>query len=365
MEPLRKPLALGDIFDRTFSVIGKTFLRNLCIGIIVLAPAAYILSIGTQAYFSAISEMVSHFPQTKTSIHAQQGTENKEPQQDDEASESSPQEEPAVSNQPKTPEDTMNAVRPMLSAFGLAGLAYLFFVCASISSRALCSRIICKEFDGEQLSWNEIFTSGSLRMIFKSLGQVFLEALVYIGTMVIVTILAVVCVFFGKIGIVFMVLIIVSSLALMLFFNIRWTFTVVTIVNEDVGAMQSFVRSTSLVKDHWWRTLGITMLLGFIIMFGISLIVTPVGFYLMWDFYSAYFKSLGAPAPDPMQSIKLLGSLGWGFGIMIAVDALLKLLVEPAYKCAMYFDLRARHNEFEPKPESPMNALFHSKNLPQ
>jgi hypothetical protein len=57
----------------------------------MLAPAAYILSLGTQAYFSALSQMVSHFPQTKTSIHVQKGIENEEPQQRDEASESNPQ----------------------------------------------------------------------------------------------------------------------------------------------------------------------------------------------------------------------------------------------------------------------------------
>ena len=189
--------------------------------------------------------------------------------------------------------------------------------------------------------------------------------LVYIGIIVIAVILSVICAFFGKIGILFMVIIIVCSMALMFFFNIRWTFTVVTIVNEDAGAMQSFVRSTSLVNGYWWRTLGITMLFGFIMVFAISLIVTPVGFYLMWDFYSAYFKSLGSHKPDPMQSIKMLGSIGWGLGIMIAVDSLLKLLIEPAYKCAMYFDLRARHNEFEPKPESPSTPIFNSENLPQ
>jgi hypothetical protein len=148
MEQLRTPLVRGNIFDHTFSVIGKTFLRNFCIGIIILAPAAYILSLGTQAYFSALSQMVSHFPQTKTSIHVQKGTENEEPQQGDEASESNPQEEPTVSGQPTSPEDTMNAVRPMLSAFAFASLAYLLFVCASISSRAFCLHNICKEFNG-------------------------------------------------------------------------------------------------------------------------------------------------------------------------------------------------------------------------
>ena len=217
MEQLRKPLALGDIFDRTFSVIGKTFLRNLFVGIIVLTPAAFILTSGTQAYFSALSQMASHLPQTKTSIHAQQETKNNEPQQSDEPSESSPKEKPAISSQPASRDDAMKAVFPMLSAITLAGFAYLLFSCASISSRALCSRIICKEFNGEHLSWKEIFTAGGFRIVFKSLGQVFLELLVYIGTVVIATILAVICVFFGKIGIVFMVMIIVCSIVLMLF----------------------------------------------------------------------------------------------------------------------------------------------------
>jgi hypothetical protein len=365
MEPLRQPLALGDIFDRMFSMIGKTFMRNLYVGIVVLVPAAVVLALGMQVYFSALSQMVSHLPQPKTGIHSQKETENKELQQSEEASEATSEEESTVSSKPESPDDAMKAVFPMLSALSLAGLSYLLFACASVSSRALCSRIICKEFNGEHLPWKSILTAGGVRIVFKSLGQVFLESLVYSGTIVIATILAVLCAFFGKIGIVFMVITIVCALALMLFFNIRWTFTVVAIANEDIGSMQSFVRSTSLVKEHWWRTLGITMLLGFVTMFAISLIVTPVGFYLMWDFYSAYFKSLGSNTSDPMQSFKALSSLGWGFGVIIAVDALLKLLVEPVYKCAMYFDLRARHSEFETKPESPLSELFHSGNFPQ
>lgn len=354
MNPLRQILSLGDIFDRTFTVIGKSLIRNLFTGAVFIVPAAFLLAFGLQTYFETISTTMANLPKTQTGIQSQQETETLETQEeDDDSDDPSEAAIKSTQQQPPSTDEAKSIALPILGSLLFAGFAYLIFAGASVSGQALCSYVICKEFNGETFSWSEFFSSSGARILFNSLGQVFLESLVYIGIMVVAFILMVIAALFGTMGILLMVFVVICSGALMLFLKVRWTFTIAAIANEGVGPMQSFVRSTSLVRGNWWRTLGITFLFAFIAMFAISLIVTPVGFFLMWDFYSAYFKSLGVHGTqNPAETMKMLSSLGWGFGIIIALDALLKLLVEPAYKCAMYFDLRARHQEFEPIPET-------------
>jgi hypothetical protein len=353
MEALRRPLDLGDIFDRTFAVVGKTLVRNLFIGTIFFVPAAFFLALGFQTYFSSFADFVSQIPHTNAEMHIQQGEQNKPSTENDEPS-------PGIQNKKNEtqkqlpPEEAMKASFAILGAFFLAGTAMLFFLAASICGRALCSYIVCTECNGGHVPWNEIFSRTSGTVIRRSLGQTLLESLVYIGTTFVIMAAVIIAVIFKKIGILIMIVLLIGCVVMTVFLSVRWSFTVMAIASEQTKALDSFGRSATLVRSHWWRTFGVLLLLGCITGFAVSLVTTPVGFLALWDFYSAYFHSLGshAASSEPMQAAKMLGSIGWGFGVIIALSGLMKLLIEPAYKCVMYFDLRARHDEFPENPES-------------
>lgn len=47
----------------------------------------------------------------------------------------------------------------------------------------------------------------------------------------------------------------------------RWAFAQAVIMVENAGATQALARSAELVKDQWWRTFGINLLLGIIVGF--------------------------------------------------------------------------------------------------
>ena len=59
--------------------------------------------------------------------------------------------------------------------------------------------------------------------------------------------------------------------------------------------------------------------------------------------------------PDTMEAMKLLSSMGIRMGIISAVSSILSLLITPLISVVMYFDLRAKKNEFadDQTPEEP------------
>jgi len=144
-----------------------------------------------------------------------------------------------------------------------------------------------------------------------------------------------------------MILLIAGVFASYLF--ISWTFTVVAIAWEDSGVFQSFSRSSFLVKGFWWRTLGILLLLTIIAQFAVSIITTPVQLFALWGFFSKYFSLISSVAEGASESIEFLelfDSIGIGLGIVMFVSYALLLLITPLIPVIMYFDLRARKNEF-------------------
>ena len=57
MNPQFLPLTLGDIFEKTFSLFGKTFVRNLIIALIFLMVPIVVMVIAADAFYSSIADM--------------------------------------------------------------------------------------------------------------------------------------------------------------------------------------------------------------------------------------------------------------------------------------------------------------------
>ena len=68
-------------------------------------------------------------------------------------------------------------------------------------------------------------------------------------------------------------------------------------------------------------------------------------------------SSLQNGSVDRFEVLGLFDSLGVGMGIVMFVSYVLSLLITPLISVVMYFDLRARKNEFTESTELPTEPV--------
>ncbi len=313
MPPLSiAPMALGDIFDRLFKLIGKTWIRNLTIAAIILGPAGLIMGASADMGFSQLAVLM----------------------------------------------ESRDYVDPFSAAeiSTMIGFALWFAVgltlmlVGTVIATVAVTILGCAEMSGESLSWQEALSRTFHIRVVKVFGQYILEgalitAIVIIPYMFLIVGIAVDSLGMGFIG----GLTFFAALLAAIYLGISFAFTVPAISWEDADVIESFKRSWSLVRGNWWRTFGILVLMGIMVSFASSIIMTPFYMIFLWDFFKAYFDAISAIAGgenDPTIFVTMIRSLGFGIGIISALSTIIQLLVTPLYTVVMYFDLRARRGEF-------------------
>ena len=142
--------------------------------------------------------------------------------------------------------------------------------------------------------------AGTARRYFAMFGIGILTLLVGLGAVAIVTITVVIWVL------------------------IRWAVDTPAMFAEGVGPVKAIGRSWNLTRDHWWRTLGILILVGILV----SLIQTGLG---------ALFTGIAAPIPGLGDDLRA--------GLVTTVSTLISALVgaiSPIAITLLYLDLRVR-----------------------
>ncbi len=141
---------------------------------------------------------------------------------------------------------------------------------------------------------------GTLRRYFAVWGVVILGVCVGIGAIAIVTIPVVIWVL------------------------IRWSVAIPALFAEGIGPVKALGRSWNLVRDNWWRTLGILIIVGIMV----SLIQTAL---------AALFGGIAALLPGLSDDIRA--------GLLTTVSTLVDALVgaiQPIAITMLYLDLRVR-----------------------
>lgn len=317
------PMNLGDIFDRLFKLIGKTALRNLIISSIILIPATIIFIYGMNDFFAVISQSVR-----------------------------------------ETQFNNQFADGYFLSLFkGLTFFAvtYAVFMLAFLAAMLGVAIVGCAEMSNQPLNWNEALSQTFSIRLWRVYGQTILEYIALGCLFIIPIFLIAVGAAEKSIGLTFFgVMLCLVATVFGTYLWVRWAFALPAIAWEDAGVIQSFGRSSFLVKGYWWRTFGIILLLNIITQFAISIVTTPIQFAALWGFFSRYFTLIGSiseGAVDSFEILALFDSIGTGLGIVIFVSYVLMLLVLPLITVVMYFDLRARKNEFSITDENTENDL--------
>ncbi|HEY6951031.1 MAG TPA: hypothetical protein VI758_01420 [Bacteroidota bacterium] len=311
------PMSLGDIFDRLFKLIGKTWIRNLILACVILIVPVLILTVGMNAFFSSIAAL---------------------------AKENEPGEHLAP-----------HQLFAMLGSMGWFFLGLFLFLLASAASTLSITIVSCAEMSGEPMTWQEALDRTFGIRLARQIGVSVIQAVAFSGLILVPYVMLIVAIamrstMLGLLG----GCLLLACIPIVVFLFIRWAFTTPALGWESLGVFASFRRSWGLVTNNWWRVFGILLLMSIIVSFATSLVMTPVYLITLWKFFASYFEMIGSQGSelrDPSVFLEGLHSFALGIGIVAGLSSVLQMLVTPLYHVVLYFDLRARNNEFsQPSP---------------
>ncbi len=313
-------MTLGDIFERTFTLIGKTFVRNLIVAAIFLVIPVVLMTIAADNLYSSIADINIHLN--------------------------------------GLPEQTgFNVILPYLGQVGLFVVSAFMITLGVLLAEITISYIVGKELMGEPVSLSEAVQETFYMKWLYGIGQGLIKYFAIIGGIVILVIFG--AVLYSMIGSGFIIgllvlLFVVVGIPAIFFLVLRWYFSLTAVAIEDLGPIDALRQSWSLVEGYWWRTCGILILFSILSQFVISIISIPIQFGTMFNFYKEFFTALGRSGGniDPQTLHQTLKTMGPGIGIGTGISSLFSLLITPVFTVVMYFDLRARKNDL-PGMEAP------------
>lgn len=308
------PMTLGEIFDKTFSLIGKTFWRNAAISVTFLIIPVILMTISAHHFYTSMPDFT-------------RGT---------------------------APKD-LSYLGPFFAGAFYFGTASLLLAAAALLAEIAINIVISGEINSEHLDY-----ATAVRMTFdgrwiNGIGEGVLKIVALVGISILASILGgIIALSIGRgplagnaLLILFTILFILIIVAAIFFFIIKLYFALTVVAVENVGPIEAFKKSWFLVGGHWWRTLGILILFFILSSFAISIITVPVMFGSMWGSYKSFFTMMGQTkgqmAPEYLHRFQT--SLGPMIGIGSGLSSILSLLITPVFTVVMYFDLRARHND--------------------
>lgn len=324
MSPDILPMSLGDIFDNTFRMIGRTLWRNAAIALSFLTVPIILFTIAANRFYASM------------------------------------------------PDWGDNAVTPGLVSFTPIFTGSLYFGISSLifSAAVLFAEIAVSIVIGGEMNSQRINYPAAVRMTFEGrwlngIAEGALKIAIMLAFGILASVLGgVIVLMVGKglhagpaflvfFAVLFIIMIVIAALVIM----IRLYFALTAVAIEDLGPINALKKSWFLVGGHWWRTFGILILFFILSGFAVTLLSIPVTFGSMWNQYRDFFMRLGATGGgiELSQLHHLQAGMGKLIGISSGLSSFLSLLLTPAFTVVMYFDLRARHDDL-PGHEQPDEA---------
>jgi len=309
-----KPMYLGDIFNTSIQLIKETFLRNLVIASAFFVPAGFIMAYGFDYFFSQIID----------SVEASAGG--------------------AISTS-YSPE-----YEGIFAGFFIYAIVIAVLLFCTLVVTIGVTYVAKMQINGNRISLSEAFKKIFSITFFQTIGQSILLGLILSG---IIGIPVVILIISGAAKLpllaVIGVLLLLASFFIAMYFYIKWYFAFTAIVCDDTNVFESFNQSSFLVKNYWWRTFGLVILISITVQFAISIITTPISFIVMWDFFAEYFKMMAGGnfnRNDPSQILSMFSSFGFGLGIIITISSILQYIIAPVFNVTLYYDLKIRKKDF-------------------
>jgi len=328
-------MTVGDIFDRTFKMIQKTYGRNLIISSLLTLPPLVLIILGLYLGIAAISDSIMTWEEFA----------------------------------PDAAEVFSLLIFPILLVF--IGSLALFI--GTLWAEIAVYRITSSELEeAETTTWQDALGQSGSKLLtfigFYILYSLAVSALILVPyfTIILGTILQ------QWFLIIVALPILVAGIPFAVYLSIRWLFGLNAIASENYGAIDAFTRSTQLVQGKWWRTFGIMLLLYMVLSFAVSIVASP---FMIFGFIGPYIDFImsieSGIDPDPASVINMLSGIVWGYSLSIGISIMLTAAFQPVYLTVMYYDLRARNNEFPeedtttppPDPDDTMQLGDEWKNI--
>ncbi len=304
-------LTVGDVLERTITLLRKTFSRIGLVFLFVALPAALFFGVVMDGFLSAI-----------VSVAQSAGT----------------------------------AAGPLEVLLQLAGWIGFLFIAAvvllTVEMIALVAMqiIVCGELVGRLISTREAFDLTLSFRLWRALLQRILAELA-VGLVIIIPyvgIVAAVMADMGAASVMLGVLAVVAGIYGVVYLKVRWAFGATTIAWEDQTVFGAFSRSSELVRGEALRTFAILALFAIMLAVFVSMIMSPLQLLLFKDLLFTGFDQARNVAlqaqPDPLS---ILSGVGFLYGVILATSSLLTTTVKSIYLPVLYFDLRARRGEFD------------------
>lgn len=310
MDSRFSPMTLGDIFEKTATLVGRTFARNVLVAIIFLVIPAAVMTVAARNFYAGF----------------------------------------------------LGAGAKAASFWGLIPFigSTLLIELAVLLAEIAISYIVGKEMLSEPVSFLEALRDTFHKKWLSGLGQALLKYGAVFGGLGIIA-----GIFIALDGatkgastaergilMLFQVPFFVLLGPALFFLFYKWLFSLTAVAVEGLDSVDSLKKSWMLVDGFWWRTFGIFLLLTILAQFAISIISLPLKFGSMWTVYKDYYTMLGRSGTEVGTGAlnHFPASIGTGVGIGTAISTVFSLVITPVFTVVMYFDLRARHYDF-PNPD--------------
>jgi hypothetical protein len=310
------PMTLGDIFEKTFSLIGKTALRNLLIAFAFLAIPLMLLAIAATDFYSSIADI------QRAVAEAEQ-------------------------------EGGFDEVLSLMSSLAFFLFSTVVLGLGTFLAEIAASIVVSMEMQSKPITWWDAIVETFHQKWLRGIGQALLKMIIFVGALIVLGLaLAIIITVIGGLGSILIVLFVLAVVPALLYFTFKWYFSLTAIAVDDMDVIESMRQSWQLVEGHWWRTFGIILLFSILAQFVVTIVSLPITFGSMWSVYKDFFgmlKQTGGQITQEQLSA-LENSFGPGVAISSGVSGALTLLMAPVYTVVLYYDLRARKTPTKAAP---------------
>lgn len=300
--------ALSDIFSTGIKMIGQTISANIIVALSFFIPASFILYFGLDYGVTKIKEYaVAKLSSVSAGLPG-------------------PQSETGI-----------------YTGLAVIVLSVIVFMMAYLASEIGSTVNGCRTAEGKKASVKEAFKEIFSKTYLRTLGQFMIVILLCMLGMVIASTRFLFDSYSDQDVITALeVFALIAWFIFVIYLLIRWYFAFVALIHSKVGVFQSFSVSSFLVKNRWWRTLGILIVVLFVTRFAYTVIITPIGFIMNMN-SSEMLLSLNNPnaiVNNPEQWGEAIKSVIMYSGLMFIIYSLWDSLIANLFNIAIYFEYK-------------------------
>lgn len=135
---------------------------------------------------------------------------------------------------------------------------------------------------------------------------------------------------------------------------LSFSFSPFHIIIEDEKAWASIKMSTRLVRKHWWRYFGITLLFSMILSFALSMVTSPLVFLGIMPSFSNFLNYSMSNSVDEVEMLlSMMEFLKSGTFIVVMsvvnlIQSFVQMIFMTLFRTMFFADLKVRKKEWEP-----------------